>query len=283
MSNTHTWSAGLRKFEKDEGGSVLMLFGLVVIVLFMFAGCGLDFARAQHASSKARAALDAATLAAAKAMREDSSLTDSQLLTLAQDYFTANIVRAGVGGTTWTPVTFSPPPNRVTGTIKASVTGDVSTYFYRVATTAATGTAVVINEFMASNTNVLADPQGQFDDWIELRNLTTNDVDLTGRYLSDEPGNLRKWAFPTGTVISAEGFLLVWADEDTTDTPGLHTSFKLSAGGEEFFLVDADTNLNAVLDSISYPAQTENLSYGRASTNEDAWVIMAPTPLGTNL
>ncbi len=157
------------------------------------------------------------------------------------------------------------------------------TYSYRVTVTAATGTPVVINEFMASNTNALADPQGEYDDWIELRNLTTNTVDLTGRYLSDEPTNPRKWQFPTGTVIAAEGYLLVWADEDTTNTPGLHASFKLSAAGEEFFLTDTDANLNAILDSINFPAQTENLSYGRSATNEDAWVIMAPTPLAPNL
>ena len=157
------------------------------------------------------------------------------------------------------------------------------TYTYRVLVTAATGTPVVINEFMASNTNVLADPQGEYDDWIELRNLTTNDVDLTGRYLSDEPTNPRKWQFPTGTVIAAESYLLVWADEDTTNTPGLHASFKLSASGEDLALHDTDANLNAILDTITFPAQTENLSYGRSSTNEDAWVIQSPTPLAPNL
>ena len=133
MSAVQAWSKKLRNFQKDEDGAIAMLFGLVVIVLFMFAGCGLDFSRAQHAATKGRSALDAATLAAAKAMREDPSLSDSQLLTLAQQYFDANIVRAGVGGTTWTQVAFNPPPDRSTGTIKTAVTGDVSTYFYRVA------------------------------------------------------------------------------------------------------------------------------------------------------
>ena len=37
---------------------------------------------------------------------------------------------------------------------------------------------VVINEFMASNGETLADPQGEYDDWIELHNPTTSAIDL---------------------------------------------------------------------------------------------------------
>jgi hypothetical protein len=152
------------------------------------------------------------------------------------------------------------------------------TYSYRVAVTTAPNTPVIINEFMASNTSTLADPQGEYDDWIELRNVTDQEVDLTGRYLSDEPNNPRKWQFPTGTKIPADGYLLVWADEDTTATPGLHASFKLDAGGDELFLTDTDANLNAILDSVVFDVQQTDRSYGRSSADADVWLIMTPTP-----
>jgi spore coat protein CotH len=149
---------------------------------------------------------------------------------------------------------------------------------YRVAVTTASNSPVVLNEVMASNTSTLADPQGEYDDWIELRNLTAEEVDLTGRYLSDEPNNPRKWAFPAGTKIPADGFLLVWADEDGTATLGLHASFKLSASGESLFLTDTDANLNAVLDSITFGEQATDLSYGRTAADADVWAILSPTP-----
>jgi hypothetical protein len=152
------------------------------------------------------------------------------------------------------------------------------TYSYRVAVTTAPNTPVIINEFMASNTSTLADSQGEYDDWIELRNLTDLEVDLTGRYLSDEPNNPRKWQFPAGTKIPADGYLLVWADEDTTATPGLHASFKLDAGGDELFLTDTDANLNAILDSVVFDVQQTDRSYGRSSADADVWLIMTPTP-----
>jgi hypothetical protein len=152
------------------------------------------------------------------------------------------------------------------------------TQSYRVVVTTASNSPIVINEVMASNTSTLADPQGEFDDWIELRNLTDQDVDLTGRYLSDEPNHPRKWAFPAGTVIPADGYLLVWADEDGSATPGLHASFKLSADGEEIFLTDTDANLNAILDSISFGPQTTDRSYGRTDADADVWAVIDATP-----
>jgi spore coat protein CotH len=160
----------------------------------------------------------------------------------------------------------------------APARAEEETFHYRVAVTTAAATPVVINEFMASNAHTLADPQGEFDDWIELHNLTGQEVDLTGRYLSDEPNNPRKWAFPAGTTIAANGYLLVWADEDGTATPGLHASFKLAGDGEEIFFTDTDANLNAILDAVAYGAQETDRSYGRTSEDPEVWGLMQPTP-----
>jgi Flp pilus assembly protein TadG len=130
MSTLQVWS---KKFQKNEDGTIAMLFGLSIIVIFMCAGMGMDFARAHQASTKAASAIDGATLAAAKAMRGDPTLSDAQLLTIAQQYFDANIPNAGRGITTWNNVVFPVAPDRATGTVKASISGVVGTYFARVA------------------------------------------------------------------------------------------------------------------------------------------------------
>jgi spore coat protein CotH len=156
------------------------------------------------------------------------------------------------------------------------------TYSYRVALTSASNSVVVINEILADNESGATDPQGEREDWIELRNLGDSDVDLTGCHLSDEPNNPRKWQFPAGTVIPANGYLVVWADEDGTDSPGLHASFKLSKSGEQVFLTDTDANLNAVLDSVEFGAQTTDQSYGRTAADPDVWAPLPPTPGAPN-
>ena len=102
---------------------------------------------------------------------------------------------------------------------------------------------LVINELMASNDTIIRDPQGQYDDWIEIYNYGTDAIDLGGMYLTDNLSAPTKWQFPannsTLTTIPAGGYLLVWADNDTADY-GLHANFKLDAGGEEIGLFDSD-------------------------------------------
>jgi hypothetical protein len=152
------------------------------------------------------------------------------------------------------------------------------THAYLVTNIIAATTPVVINELMASNTKTLPDPQGEYDDWLELRNLTNQEVDLTGRHLSDEPNNPRKWQFPAGTTIPPNGFLIVWMDEDGMAPIGLHASFKLSASGETVYFADTDANLNAVLDSVTYGIQETDRSYGRIYKDPNRFEIMQPTP-----
>ena len=158
------------------------------------------------------------------------------------------------------------------------------TYNYRVTLTTATNTPVVINEFLADNKTGRTNQLGEFADWIELRNLTEAQVDLTGHYLSDDTNSPTKWQFPSGTKISANGFLHVWADEKTSlsTATNLHAGFKLSKSGEQIVLSDAATNAYARLDFIQFGAQTTDLSYGRSATNDDVWIIMTPTPSAAN-
>ena len=175
---------------------------------------------------------------------------------------------------------------RATNTAQAArfspARAEIEPWNYSISLTVATNTSVVINEFMASNASTLADPQGEFDDWVELRNLTGSTVNLTGLYLTDEPSNPRKWPFPSGTTIAANGYLLVWADEDGLATPGLHANFKLSGSGEQIYLIDTDANNNQVLDAITFGAQTTDVSFGRTAADADVWSTMIPTPNAVN-
>ena len=43
-----------------------------------------------------------------------------------------------------------------------------------------------INEFITSNKNIVTDPSGDYDDAIELINLTNDTINLLGYYLSDD-------------------------------------------------------------------------------------------------
>jgi hypothetical protein len=143
------------------------------------------------------------------------------------------------------------------------------------------GNLLFINEFMASNNSAsgIHDPNGDYDDWIEIYNFSDTPMDLAGMYLSDKPDDPTKWHVPSGypsqTTVPANGFIVFWADEETYEGP-LHADFKLSADGEDILLSDANGTLN---DSISFPPQTANISYQRYPDGTDNWQFSSsPTP-----
>ena len=146
-----------------------------------------------------------------------------------------------------------------------------------------TGPSVVINELMADNDAIFADPQGDYDDWLELHNLTDSPVILTGMYLSDKADEPTKWKFPENTEIPANGYLVVWLDDDGDATEGLHANFKLSKNGETAMLVDTDARDNQVLDSIAFGEQRTDVSFGRLPNGTGDFQIVQATPGAENL
>jgi PKD repeat protein len=143
---------------------------------------------------------------------------------------------------------------------------------------------VVINELMAANKTTIADPQGGFADWVELYNTSATTVDLAGKYLSDDMNEPKKWKFPAGTSIDGNGYLMIWCDDDTLDTPGLHSSFKLSKDGEGVFLYDSDLNGNILLDSVTFGTQSDDISWGRYPNGTGAFQILTyVTPNSKNM
>ena len=123
---------------------------------------------------------------------------------------------------------------------------------------------IVINEFLASNTGSIIDPDfNESADWIELYNAGSTLVNIGGYFISDNFDTPQKWQIPAGTEIAPNGFLLIWADGLNT---GLHTNFKISADGEELAVYTA---AGVLVDSISFGLQEPNISLGR-NTMENA-------------
>ena len=137
---------------------------------------------------------------------------------------------------------------------------------------------VWINELLAKNEAINVDETGEYDDWIELWNYDQAEVDLANHYLTDKRDNLTKWQFPDSAAqIFPDEYMLIWCDEDQEDG-GLHTNFKLSSGGEFLALVHPDGE--TIIDSISFPSQAEDISYGRilSSDFQYEWDYLSPTP-----
>lgn len=140
---------------------------------------------------------------------------------------------------------------------------------------------LVINEFMASNSDYVSDLAGEFDDWIELYNNSNELIDLTGFFLSDDFSNVDKWAFPENTIIDGDSYLIVWADEDDDQASNdeLHANFKLDADGEILIL---SNDQGDIIDLIEFGEQVTDLSSSRIPNGTGSFEIKAATFMANN-
>ncbi len=151
-------------------------------------------------------------------------------------------------------------------------------FIYRVLPPSAGSKPVVINEIMADNQHTAKDEKDQYEDWIELFNPTAQTVDISGYYLTDNLGSLDKWQIPSSTVVQPGEYLIFWADEDKADGPR-HCSFKLSAGGEQLFLLDA---AGLLVDEVSFGPQAADLGWARSPNGYGDFKAQGPTFAGNN-
>ena len=133
---------------------------------------------------------------------------------------------------------------------------------------------VRINEVLPRNLYSIMDGEGDRPEWLELHNSGAAAVSLAGYYLSDDGGNLFKWAFPD-VSIDAGGYLIVFLSGKQGGKGELHASFRLASGEADIYL----TNRNGFkVDSFSLPDSIGgNISVGRDSSGIPCYYAL-PTP-----
>ena len=137
-----------------------------------------------------------------------------------------------------------------------------------------------INEIMASNGTTLVDPDevDETPDWIEIYNPTASPVSLTGMALTDDPADALKHIITQTLTIPANGFLILYADNDPEQGPA-HLSFGLSAAGEYIGLYQVGSSGTFLkVDETDFPALGTDLSYARTIDGGGTWEITRPTP-----
>ncbi|MBL7008679.1 MAG: CotH kinase family protein [Planctomycetes bacterium] len=141
----------------------------------------------------------------------------------------------------------------------------------------------VISEFMAANQLTLEDEDGDDSDWIELHNLSGAQLAMGGWFLTDDAGDLSKWAIPANVGIPTGGYLVVYASGKNRAVAGsqLHTNFKLTAGGEYLALVKPDGVTVVSEYAPEYPEQFTDISYGLSPSAQERYFPLA-TPGAVN-
>jgi hypothetical protein len=140
---------------------------------------------------------------------------------------------------------------------------------------------VVISEVQASNTRTLQDEDGDFPDWLELRNAGSATENLGGFRLSDKPGS-KGWEVPPGVSLAPGTRLVVFASGKSRGSSGrpLHTDFKISSEDGYVALLRSD---GSPACELIFPALDEDRSFGEVGGGGGAPVLLeSATPGASN-
>ena len=117
---------------------------------------------------------------------------------------------------------------------------------------------VYISEIMPVNRSTIESPGGDYPDWIELHNSTSETLSLDGWFLTDDEDDLRKSRL-TDVSIEADGYRVLFAT-GTNIPSNAEAAFRLDAGGEYLALVSPDGSVAHALDT--FPRLYADESYG---------------------
>ncbi len=144
---------------------------------------------------------------------------------------------------------------------------------------------VVINEVSASN-SIYVNDYFKKDDWVELYNTTSEDIDLEGMYLTDRSNKPEKYQITAkgtkaSTIIPAHGYKIIWCSKRDTKTE-LHANFKLdNEDGTVIRLMAADRSW---ADSLVYCAHNGDQTVGRfPDGGNQVYLMTQPTINKANL
>ncbi len=129
--------------------------------------------------------------------------------------------------------------------------------------------SVRITEVMSSNSSAIQDETGDYPDWVEVTNVSSQSVNLHGYKLAKDASIMLKYfEFPNHTLKSGES-ALVYCTSTVKNNYGYayHAPFKISASGDTMILFN---KADVAIQTLNIPAMSSNQSYAEIDGD---WVI----------
>jgi len=126
-----------------------------------------------------------------------------------------------------------------------------------------------INELMSSNDGTAVDENGATADWIEIMNVGSREINLSGYSLAKNQNAANVFKFPDHALQPGE-CAIVFADSTLAQEAGrtYHAPFRLSSQGGSLMLFSAS---GSAIDSVNFPAMTADMAYARQ--DQSTWSV----------
>ncbi len=144
---------------------------------------------------------------------------------------------------------------------------------------------IKINEVMTNNTASIVDEYGRYNAWIELSNIAYSSYNVRGMYVTTNRGVLNKSltvpqriammsVIPSGddrTLLSARKHLILYLNSNPAE--GMQHLTVKSEKGKSLWIALYDGNAVDLIDSVTVPALSANLSYARVKDGSPKWTV----------
>lgn len=140
---------------------------------------------------------------------------------------------------------------------------------------------LVINEVMVYNDSYNRQPDGEYYDWVELKNVSEEPIMLAEYYISDDKDNPMLWRLPE-RYLDPGALLVVHcsgnSDLSTSDT--VHSNFSLNSTSERLYLTSAAQQ--RVTDYVWLHDIFKDWTVGRMDGQSGFFYLSSPSPWSGN-
>lgn len=152
-----------------------------------------------------------------------------------------------------------------------------------------TDAQIRVNEYMSVNSTPalttdigIQDPDepGTYPDWVELFNTEATDISLDGWYITDDDQDIYKHRLSAAAMVPAQGFLVLWADGDSTQGPNVHLRFKLAGAGGEILVLSNPSGEQ--IERVTMEPGAAGTSWARRPDGTGEFSSGLPTPGTSN-
>ncbi len=138
---------------------------------------------------------------------------------------------------------------------------------------------LAIWELMSYNERYLVQPGGDCYDWVELKNVSDQIVNLSDYAITDDTGTPNQFILPDKTLAPGESVVIILSGDPTLNTYDYtHATFSLNAKEDSLFLYRTNGTL---IDYVFLRDIPVGSSYGRAE-DSGGFYFMEPTPNAPN-
>ena len=138
---------------------------------------------------------------------------------------------------------------------------------------------IIINEIVSSNDSVYEDRFNEFNDWIEIKNLSTDSLNLEGFWISDDINDIFKWNIPS-LVVPPNSFEILFCSGKNILDSGRGTIWQtiIDEGADWKYAYNGGTytipqNWRDNSATLNWPESVSGFGYG----DDDDATIIPPT------